>query len=248
MLRYLEVEIMALFKMSSKTVMGNTFSSPWLEMGSMHFGFHLKVSKSLYQNTFIDYPMSLVSGNVSYGRSTVDHKINLLHKKSNEVLVSAIGRTIYVDPATRRPVNIPQSIIDGIRQVVPETRRERFPVSKLLGLPDHHFKQDIQVMHDDMNIQFHTNQASYSRFAENCAAAAVKQGFYKYFTRDICFYHVKLATILHLGESFSGDHLTVYTWQDEDDLLKLYFMIKKDSKLIFQAIFCFYTSGETSKL
>lgn len=212
----------------------------------MLFGYHVDVSRSLYENTFMKYPMLFTNRRVNTGRSSIDREVILKNKDSGNILVKAIARSICIDPVSRRPVAVPQESADEVMRYVPESERVSFPVVKPLKLPEQHFTQHIQVMHNDMGIMFHTNQASYSIYVENCAAAATQNSFYKYFKTDMCFYHVKTAVMLHLGESIAGDHLTVHTWQDEVDLLKLYFIIRKDTLDVFHAKWCYHPATATN--
>ena len=65
-------------------------------------------------------------------------------------------------------------------------------------------------------------------------------GICKNITGDILLYPVKRARMWFAKESFVGDMVHVYAWENTADELSINFQINKDDKAIYYATFYFY--------
>jgi len=71
----------------------------------------------------------------------------------------------------------------------------------------------------------HTTQSFYALYAVEGAERATKAGAYRVVKEDISLYLARRVRFLHRGESYTGDVLTVATWDDAYHPLILYFVI-----------------------
>lgn len=207
-------------------------------------GNRLTLSRRFYDKASIILPMNLELSLLHLGNSSFDSKISLKEVSSGQELVSAMRRIACVDINTHRAIRLPVEMKKSLlinTGIKGETQPVFEPVSPQ-SPPVLHFRHKVTVRYDDIDFLFHTNQASYARFAENCAAAATQAGFYKNFKSDICFYFVHKVDIIHMEETYVDDELEVATWQDENDRNLLYFMITKEGKRVCFLKFLYYPS------
>ena len=93
----------------------------------------------------------------------------------------------------------------------------------------------VRVGYDDIDHNWHINNASYTAFALECAAQAAAAGYYSRIQDDVAFYPARSLTPVHLAESFVGDELTVTTWEDPDNAMLLHFLVHRQQQRIFYA-------------
>lgn len=208
----------------------------------MLMGRDLTICRSLYEKAALDFPMTCSLQFLSVGSTSADFKISLMEDSTGVELVSSISKVVCVKMANRAPAKVPEEMKMNYfsKGLLNNSNNLKFEKFDPLVVPDYHFQFRLQVMHDDLDCLFHVNQAVYTRFAENCAAAAVQAGFYTHFKEDICFYLVHKYSVLHVGESFAGDHLDVCTWQDEADDHTVYFVFKREGKDICYLKFIYF--------
>ena len=95
-----------------------------------------------------------------------------------------------------------------------------------------------------MDWLFHVNQGAYLGYAMECATRASLAGAYPHFSVNVSNWFLRTSTELHSIETFPGDRMTVWTWEDPEDACALYFVIKKDNELVYRCRLVFYTAAE----
>ncbi|ELU18193.1 hypothetical protein CAPTEDRAFT_219915 [Capitella teleta] len=194
-------------------------------------GNHVTMSDSLYEKASFNLPMTLEMSLLHFGNTSVDSKIAIIDDRTGDEFASSIRRLVCIDVKTSRPTAIPDAWKDVVAPDWAQTSSvPAFKPFDPFKPPKKQFRQKVLVQHDDTDYLAHTNQASYTRYAENCAAVASKAGFFDNFKGDICFYPVRKLSVAYAGESFPGDELEISTWQDGMDADTVYFHVSKHGK------------------
>ncbi|ELU04800.1 hypothetical protein CAPTEDRAFT_224013 [Capitella teleta] len=210
----------------------------------MMIGNHSTISKSLYHKASFDLPMTLAMSTLHIGGTSFDVKLSLTEDSTGDEFISTIRRIVCVNMETKKSCAVPAAMKEFFIEtgIVSNVSKPTFEPFGPLSPPADCFTYKLIVRHDDMDILFHANNAVYTKFAENCAAAATNAGFYRHFRDDICFYLVHKSSVIHVGESFAGDELEVITWQDDVDHNLLYFVTTKNGKDLCYHKFMFFPS------
>lgn len=210
------------------------------------FGTHLRVAERLYRSAAVERPMTFGAGYSAVGTSSVDVFQTMSDAATRDILATRLCRAVHVDSVTRRSAPMPDGIRDAfLAELAPETDdgdgRHRFPELPFpLAVPHRHHACDVTVRHADLDFLFHANQGAYLGFAFECAAGAAAAGHYTRIRDDVCFYPAKTGSGLHLAETHAGDRLRVYTWEDADDPLLVYFVVRKDDADVYYGKVEFY--------
>ncbi len=77
-------------------------------------------------------------------------------------------------------------------------------------------------------------------FALDGIAKAARESALSGIKDDVCFYRGHTAAMLHLGESFSGDVLTVKVWENQENPLQIHCAIQKKGDNIYYSDLSFY--------
>lgn len=159
------------------------------------------------------------------------------------------NKLVPVNVENRRSVKLPEwyyksmcKLVDHEQGLLITGRQE------LLNPPQTAFKTAIQTRYSDLDFNLHLNTAEYYKFCSDSASMASQSGYYRHFTSDIVHYPVLQIEASFLGECGPAEHLVVYTWQDEKDFTKLYFVIHRKEVRIFQACFIHESKMSTDKV
>lgn len=157
----------------------------------------VEVNQSFYDNMYVFSPMILISKIFKIGSSSIDLQFKLCLKEGKQVIVSEISRCVYVDSSTWKSAQLPNDFVSKFRRKAQETKT--IPRFKLLTFPEKTFAHEITVRFSDIDAFQHVSHSHTLLFIEECAAAAVEQGYYQFFKDDIAFYHVKKAHSIHIA-------------------------------------------------
>ena len=132
---------------------------------------------------------------------------------------------VVVDWRTRRPLALP----DWFREQFPKPEAEVSGQSKERYIPatppERCFSASVEIVPSDADSNGHVTQAEYVRYVMDCAAIACQRGFYGNFSGDIYEREVARQQLLYTGEARVGQTLQVVTWEDEDDVNALHFLV-----------------------
>ena len=194
-----------------------------------------------YKCASVEMPMAYTSQAAFLGKTsfTVKYEINSLDEDKLP-LVNALKQIVWADKTTHLPKPLPSDFLEGVKKTGVTMSPNRLINYQPPQMPEKTFQYPITVVPSDMDMIFHTNQATYVRYALDCATVAALAGFYQKYYQDICFYKVKDVSVLYRGESITGDKLMVCTWQDSHDLDSIHFQIFKGSKPIVFSSITFY--------
>jgi len=198
------------------------------------FGSHYTFSRQLFDYAAVEFPMRQRSSIAGIGRTSVDiHRLLEMADSQSTVLLSGVIRVVCVDLARGIAVPFPDPAKQHLSPALPSTTR-RFPhIEVPESAPVQSFSTTVRVLYDDIDFNWHTNQASYTAFALECAAQAAVSGYYSHILDDIAFYPALSLTCVHLAESFVGDELKVSTWEDGTNAMLLHFLVERQQQRIF---------------
>lgn len=179
------------------------------------FGSHYTFSRQLFDRAAVEFPMRQRSSLAGVGRTSVDlYRVLETAGSPGTVLLTGVVRLVCVDFARGISAPVPDGSKLYLSPASASTER-RFPrVEVPESAPVGSFSTTVRVLYDDIDFNWHTNQASYTAFALECAARAAAAEYYSRIRDDIAFYPARSLTCVHLAESFAGDELSVSTWQD----------------------------------
>ena len=129
---------------------------------------------------------------------------------TGELLLEQVDFLVVVDEKSRRPVQIPQQMMDITENFHPA----RVPVEKILPLEKPNQTHIVKYVPKWSNTDyyFHTNQAQYLKYVHDAAADLVKEGKLKVFTDDIAKYRIKEMITQYQGETRPNEELDIHVW------------------------------------
>lgn len=197
-------------------------------------GSEYSLSAHLFDHAAVNFPMAERSWLSNVGRTSIDiYRILETADSDRKVLVSGVARYVCMDFVSGNSVPFPTSPERHLSSAASSPTARRFPSVKV---PESgavgSFLATVKVRYDDMDHNWHSNHASYTAYALECAAQAAAAGHYSRIRDDVAFYRALSWTCMHLGESFAGDELQLSTWQDEDNALLLHFLINRQQQRI----------------
>ncbi|XP_021361885.1 uncharacterized protein LOC110455823 [Mizuhopecten yessoensis] len=210
-----------LFLISEKCVMSPTF--------------HTKFSwAEKLQKYHVTYTVSSVTP------ATLGNRQVLSDPDTGSWYLKSENKLVAVNWETRRSVKLPKSYYESSSKLVDHEQASMMTRKQdALIPPVTSFRTTTQTRYSDLDFNYHLNAAEYYRFCSDAASEASLSGYYRHFTSDIVKYPLMQTEVTFLGECGPGEKLTVYTWQDENDVTKLYFAIYLKEVRIFQACFIF---------
>jgi len=213
-------------------------------------GSHYIFSPELFELAAIDFPMRQRSWLTGVGRTSIDiYRILETADSPRTVFLSAVTRTVCMDFTRGISVPFPYSEKRHLSLELPPSANCRFPsVAVPQSAPVGSFSTIVKVRYDDVDFNWHSNNASYTAFAMECAARAAAAGYFSRIRGDVAFYRALSLTCLHLGESFAGDELNVSAWQDVDNATMLHFLVTKQRQKICYVKIEFDENSTASKL
>lgn len=198
------------------------------------FGSHYTFSRQLFDRAAVEFPMTQRSSLSGVGRTSVDiHRVlETTDSHHSTVLLSGVSRLVCMDFARGISVPLPDPSKRHLSSTLPPTAR-RFPrIEVPESAPVKSFSTTVKVAYDDIDFNWHTNQASYTAFALECAARAAAAAYYSRIRDDVAFYPALSLTCIHLAESFAGDQLNVSTWEDTANAMVLHFLVRRQQRRI----------------
>lgn len=210
------------------------------------FGSHYSFSRQLFERAAVEFPMRQHSSLAGIGRTSVDvHRVLETADSRGTRLLSGIVRVVCVDLVGGSSVPFPDlHLSSSLASTARRFPRVEVPAAAAAGS----FSTAVRVLYDDVDFNWHTNQASYTAFALECAARAAAAGYYSRIRDDVALYPALSLTCVHLAESFGGDELNVSTWEDRANAMSLHFLIHGQRQRIFYVIIEFDERTTASKL
>lgn len=198
------------------------------------FGSHFTFSRPLFDRAAIDFPMRQRSSLVGVGRTSMDfYRVLETADSQSMVLLSGVIRVVCMDLARGISVPLPDTTTKWrLSSALPPAARHFPRVEVPESAPVRSFSTSIKIQYDDIDFNWHTNQAAYTAFAMECAAQAVAAAYYSHIRDDIAFYPALSLTCVHLAESFAADKLDVSTWEDVTNAMLLHFLVKRQQQRI----------------
>jgi len=219
------------------------------EFSLVKFGSRYTFSPQLFDRAALDFPMRLRSWLSGVGRTSVDvYRVLETADSERTVLLSGVVRFVCMNFVNSTSVPFPDSLkrllLSASSPVAHRFPSIKVPESAATGS----FMTIVRVRYDDMDYNFHTNQACYMLFALECAAEAAAAGYYSRIREDIAFYRALSHTCVHLNESFAGDELNVSTWEGVDNPMLLHFIVTRQQQRIYYVEIEFNEKNVASKL
>ena len=195
-----------------------------------------------YQTPFY-YQLRLVDvGNTSF---TVTEE--MFDYKSGKKIMSLVTKIVYINRLSRKPTMLPDWFSKKAYQFLYKTGIQKNTSIQKMDpppIPANAFKYEIRAAESDCDLNNHVNQAMFVRWCTDAGAIASVKEKYQSFTEDIGMYAVENISVQYKGEVLRGDMVTIYTWEDMDDLKTLHFILKKDNKIVVIIKIEFYDEND----
>lgn len=162
---------------------------------------------------------------------------------SSSSLAQHYVQMVHVSTESRRPVSLPQWVFEKYSHLRESSHPEN--MQPLTAWPDRLHKYCVTVTQDDIDVNQHTNQATYVKYVEQAFMDGVRNGFYTILgeTTDTFYENVGM---LYRRETVLGDHLEVLSWEDAVQPGKVLFQILKSSTPVFDC-FVWYSKGSSKE-
>jgi acyl-CoA thioesterase FadM len=205
---------------------------------------HPQFHKSIAQ----DWPIVMKTDITEIGKTsfTLRNQIVDGDDGSGEIFAESKNRVVCVDMASRKST----PLLPEFHALHAEYAKKigdagKFPTfdAPQLDNAQNVTKMQTTMRHSDQDFLFHTNQGVYFRLSQDCVCIAAEAGTLKQFDKDMCFYPIQQADALHKGESFPGDDLVTYCWEDPVLEMTMNFIVKKQEKEIFYARLKYYNEN-----
>ena len=209
------------------------------------FAQSITASPQFHRSVAQDWPIVVKSAVTEIGKTSVTVTAQILNgnKASPMVYAERKFRLVCMDMETRKSTELLPDF-HAIHTAYAKKCGEagKFPTFDQPNLDKAENISSITniVRHSDLDLMFHTNQGIYFKLSQDCASVAAEGGKLKQFNKDMCFYPIQQADVLHKGESFPGDELVVHSWEDSNLNMTMNFVITKQEKEIFYARFKYY--------
>ncbi len=204
---------------------------------------NLKITPAFYNLAALDLPMDLVTKSGHAGTSSCSLILHLVNVDNDEILVSSQRQLVMINKVTRKAMPLP----DDFRQVFKASITTSLNVS-VVPTPKDAFCSTTKVVHSDIDYLQHSNQSSYIHFCFDAAAEATANNQLMHFKGDMFGYKMDRMEILHQGETFVGDILDIFVWEDMNLPDTLYFQIMQGDTPVFYSKTVFFRDELKHKL
>ncbi|OWF41120.1 uncharacterized protein LOC110462886 [Mizuhopecten yessoensis] len=194
--------------------------------------------KELYDFSIKKTPLRMHVLGGYIGSSSLNTITKMFDSTEKVLLSSSVTQVVSIDRETRRPKPLP----DWWREKYAASAKEHVSLKfDKMARPDNASSYECHVSWSDTDAYCHTNWASYARYVVDAAHHSSRKGDLPPFEENLTkgLHRIELH---YCGESFMGDTLTVYSWEDQNNLNSLYFDLCKADKSIFQCKFHFFDS------
>ncbi len=206
-------------------------------MSATHYEFY----PIMYEQAAIRFPMKCYLTRGHIGRTSFSSIVQFKH--GDAIVMHSQRQIIVIDKKTRRPVGIPEAY----RQQFGQPNGEAL-ILNAVPVPKEAFKAVFCVSHSDTDVRNHASHSVYLRFCVDAAAEVTSKLKFQNFAGDMLSYKMQTLDILFQGETFAGDMIECYVWEDPERLDTLLCQImKKDHKIVFCKM-KFYQCVSHSKL
>ena len=195
------------------------------------------ITKAFYKLASLDLPLRMATTLTGLGRSSLQYEDTVTDVKTGETLVKMKNVWVFVNETTRRPAAWPEAFLKNAGPEVVANKPSKFP--SIEEVP-HTFSYEVMAAPTDEDENLHIARSVYLRYCVDCGMKAMETGFYSGIEGNFDSYKVKHLIVLYKGESLPGQRVTVNTWQDKEDKLKIYFRIRRDNEILIDTIMEFY--------
>ena len=180
------------------------------------------------------------------GNSSLSVTEEMFDYKSGKKIMSLAAICVYIESSSRKPTVLPDWLTKKSSQVLDMTRiqNKSFQKRDPPPIPANTFIYEIKATDSDCDLNNHVNQATFVRWCTDVGAIASVKEKYQSFTEDIGMYAVENISVQYKGEVLRGGTVTIYTWEDMDDLRALHFIFKKDDTIVVIVKMDFYDDND----
>jgi len=204
------------------------------------FTINLDVYRKLHDpsNTIFEIHCNILTiGNTSWLTNNV---IRVRTGNTDGILAIKEEKCVLVDKKTRRPTQFPDWFFEKYKKYKDVAVASDMSQRKgLLTPPTDAFMASTKTRYSDYDGNFHVNSIVYYQYCLDAATEAAMAGYYRHFIGDMCWYPIAETDVTYLGECLAGDELKILTWQDSDDVRKVYFSLYVKDKNVLQASMVF---------
>ena len=202
----------------------------------------------LHNSAKLSQRLSLFCDITEVGSKSFVRRIQLFDETASEPLITSLVKRVNSDRKTQMPLPLNPDFKEKCMKYITslgEVEKDKvspFPFIESVGDGEQStFSHNVTVCHSDIDVLFHTNQASYLKYCLDAAAVAVDNGKFKNFINEMSFYPCKYTESLYFKQTFANDPLTVHIYENEPEEKTLRFKIlNSKSELVFYSLMNFY--------
>ncbi|KAL8608998.1 hypothetical protein ACOMHN_059929 [Nucella lapillus] len=176
------------------------------------------------------YPPQIETQLMALGRSSATMQSRLVNSLDSKTLAMLDFKYVFVDRHTRRAVPMPDWVLEKYRWILKEKQQQPLQLSRESPeVPSSAFMYTVRVSESDTDLNQHTNQATYLQYCCDATHATVREGRLPVLQPSPwCFPLMKLQA-RHTGETFMGENLRVFLWQQDGRKDTIHYVIKKET-------------------
>ena len=169
------------------------------------------------------------------GRTSFTLTVDMYNHLTNEIYGTCRSKIVYTDAKTRRPVKLPNYLIEGVKDSMQKLKIKPQNIEKLgtFDIPSEAFSYKLKVLHSDCDRNLHVNQSTYPRWCSDVLNRHLtKQSDLTYYEKNKGI-HMKEMVMQYLGEALVNEMIIVYMWQDSNQIF--FAFVQETGKQIFNA-------------
>ena len=193
----------------------------------------------------IHFPMYVFLNVIYAGTSSFTFDCILYNHATGEELMAGNLTFVYVNFMTRKPAKFP----DWYNQCK-KSRKFGPPITRLQtpDIPKHAFAFEVRSSYSDLDFNGHVNQSIFVKWCSDAGSEAAICGYLPDFKTEIGKYPESRIRLKYVGEGMVDQYFVIYAWQDENLPLTINFVITRERKIIFVAIFSYSSAYTLAKL
>ena len=201
-------------------------------------------NQDVYHEVKHDYPMKMTNVIGHIGKTSLSSVSTLCEKSTNKELVWNLLNLVVIDPFQGKPVPIPEKFKAGLSapSMKSGVRLERHNKPAI----SHHYT--LKAAASDCDHLNHVSHVNYMRFLVDAANDADNSQALIKFPGIFQEYDINQIDMIHIRECVAGDELVISVWEDENDDLKLHFLLEKENNSHLFSTFIYYSYETSSKL
>ena len=169
------------------------------------------------------------------GKTSFTLTVDMFNHQTNETYGRCDSKIVYTDAKTRRPVKLPDYLVEGFKDSIEKLQAKHKNIEKLgeFDIPNGALTSKVKVLHGDCDRNLHVNQSTYPRWCSDVLYPHLIKLLDLKNMRETKGIHMNEMVMQYLGEALVNEIITVYMWQKGNHIF--FAFVSERGKQIFNA-------------